>query len=210
MIDPHTYLHQPDRITIAESARIDWGVRVNGGQGLTIGEHVHIASGCVVNAGNGTLYIGDHSGLSNNVVVAAGLPDLRYQYISAADPPEKQHPVRLRTTIGQHVVIFANATILPGVTIGDYAVIGAGAVVTKDVPPYAVVMGVPGRVVGRREWQDGELRTVYYPKLRELSAQRDMERVQAHYREAHGVELPEAVAVDLVEVVDAMTRELVG
>jgi acetyltransferase-like isoleucine patch superfamily enzyme len=50
--------------------------------------------------------------------------------------------VRRRASIG------SNATILAGITIGERALIGAGAVVTKDVPPYAIVAGVPARVVG--------------------------------------------------------------
>lgn len=54
------------------------------------------------------------------------------------------------TTIGNDVFIGANVTVLDGVTIGDGAVIGAGAVVTKDIPPYAVAVGVPAKVVKYR------------------------------------------------------------
>jgi galactoside O-acetyltransferase len=49
--------------------------------------------------------------------------------------------------IGKHVWIGANVTILPGVEIGDRAVIGAGSVVTKDIPPGAMAVGVPARVI---------------------------------------------------------------
>lgn len=52
-----------------------------------------------------------------------------------------------RIHIGNHVFIGANATVLPGVTIGDYAVIGAGSVVTHDVPPHLVAAGVPAQVI---------------------------------------------------------------
>lgn len=52
------------------------------------------------------------------------------------------------TTIREGANIGANATILCGVTVGEYALVGAGAVVTHDVPPYAIVTGVPARVVG--------------------------------------------------------------
>jgi len=52
------------------------------------------------------------------------------------------------TRVGRGASIGSNATILPGVTIGAGALVGAGAVVTRDVPPYAVVAGVPARVVG--------------------------------------------------------------
>jgi maltose O-acetyltransferase len=66
--------------------------------------------------------------------------------------------------IGDDVWIGGHATILPGVTIGDGAVVAAGAVVTKDVPPYTVVAGVPARVVKKIEddldgWVEGELLT---------------------------------------------------
>ena len=56
-----------------------------------------------------------------------------------------------RIKIGNHVFIGANATIMPGVTIGDYAVIGAGSVVTHDVPAKAVVAGVPARQINTVE-----------------------------------------------------------
>jgi serine O-acetyltransferase len=54
---------------------------------------------------------------------------------------EKRHP-----TLGDHVVVGANASIIGAITIGDHSRIGAGSVVVRDVPPNAVVVGVPGRV----------------------------------------------------------------
>jgi acetyltransferase-like isoleucine patch superfamily enzyme len=55
-----------------------------------------------------------------------------------------------QTTIGNDVFIGANVTIIDGVAIGDGAVIGAGAVVVKDIPPYAVAVGVPAKVIKYR------------------------------------------------------------
>lgn len=55
-----------------------------------------------------------------------------------------------RVEIGRRVLIGSNATILPGVCIGDDAVVAAGAVVTRDVPPGALAAGVPARVIRRR------------------------------------------------------------
>lgn len=64
------------------------------------------------------------------------------------EPTEAKKPQKI--TIGNDVWIGTNAIILPGVAIGDGAIIGAGAVVTKDVPPYAVVGGVPAKVIKYR------------------------------------------------------------
>jgi virginiamycin A acetyltransferase len=64
-----------------------------------------------------------------------------------------------RITIGNDVWIGARAVILDGITIGDGAIVGACAVVTKDVPPYAVVAGVPARVI-RYRFSEKKIRTL--------------------------------------------------
>lgn len=149
MIDPEVFVLYPKRVKIAKTARVDCWVKIEGT--VTIGENVHIASFSHIGAGGGEVVFGDHSGCSSHVVICSGVPDIRYLHVSAADPLEEQHPLRMKTVIGKHVVIFAGAIILPGVTIGHGAVIGAGAVVTKDVGACNIVMGVPAKVVGLRD-----------------------------------------------------------
>lgn len=69
-------------------------------------------------------------------------------------PRSKAYPDAFsQTRVGRGASIGANATILPGVTIGQYAMVGAGAVVTRSVPPYAIVVGNPARIVGYVESQ---------------------------------------------------------
>ena len=64
-------------------------------------------------------------------------------------PRSKQYPEQFAsTTIGKGASIGANATILPGLRIGQHAMVGAGAVVTRSVPPYAIVVGNPARITG--------------------------------------------------------------
>lgn len=64
-------------------------------------------------------------------------------------PRSKQYPETFsRTLVRKGASIGANATILPGLTIGQFSMVGAGAVVTKDIPPYAIVVGNPARITG--------------------------------------------------------------
>jgi acetyltransferase-like isoleucine patch superfamily enzyme len=73
---------------------------------------------------------------------------------ASPDKPIKQKPI----VIGNNVWIGAQAIILPGVTIGDHSVIGAGAVVAKDIPDRCVAVGNPARIVRRFEASDGWVR----------------------------------------------------
>lgn len=108
------------------------------------GRNIHLGRDVFVNAGckfqdQGGIYLGDRVLVGHNVVLATLNHSL--------DPAHRGdlHPAPIR--IGNDVWIGANATVLPGVTIGDGAVVAAGAVVTRDVPPLTVVGGVPARVI---------------------------------------------------------------
>lgn len=94
----------------------------------------------------GGIFIGDGSLIGHNVVLAT----LNH----AMDPEDRATMIPAPIHIGKRVWIGANATVLPGVTIGDGAIVAAGAVVTKDVPENTVVGGVPARVmrkIGKEE-----------------------------------------------------------
>jgi len=90
----------------------------------------------------GRIRIGRHSIISQHAHLCAGTHDWR-------DPTMPL--IRSEITIGSGVWVCADTFIGPGVTIGDNAVVGARAVVTKDVPEGAIVVGNPGRVIGYRE-----------------------------------------------------------
>ena len=108
------------------------------GKNMTIGKDVFINSGCHFQD-QGGIQIGDGALIGHNVVLATINHDL--------DPEENRKNHYAPITIGAHVWIGSNATILPGVTLGDWAVVAAGAVVTQDVPPRTVVGGVPAKVL---------------------------------------------------------------
>lgn len=115
------------------------------GKNLTIGRNVFINSGCHFQD-QGGITIGDHCFIGHNVVFATINHDV-YPHNH-----RKNHYTPIH--IGNHAWIGSNVTILPGVSIGEWASIGAGAVVTKDVPAYTVVGGVPARVIKKIERKD--------------------------------------------------------
>lgn len=118
------------------------------GKNITIGKDVFINSGCHFQD-QGSITIGDGSLIGHNVVLVTINHDL--------NPKENRKNHYAPIKIGSHVWIGSNATVLPGVTVGDWAVIAAGAVVTKDVPARTVVGGVPAKilkVVPKKELQE--------------------------------------------------------
>ena len=108
------------------------------GKNITVGKRVFINSGCCFQD-QGGVEIGDDVLIGQQVVIATLNHDLHPEKRASMTPK----PVK----IGNKVWIGAHATILPGVTIGDGAVVAAGAVVTKDVPPNTVVGGVPAKII---------------------------------------------------------------
>ena len=108
------------------------------GKNITIGKEVFINSGCHLQD-QGGIEIGDSAMIGHNVVIATVNHDL--------DPANNRKNHYAPVKIGNHVWIGSNATILPGVTIGEWAVVAAGAVVTKDVPELTVAGGVPAKVL---------------------------------------------------------------
>jgi UDP-2-acetamido-3-amino-2,3-dideoxy-glucuronate N-acetyltransferase len=146
------------------TALIDEGAVI--GQGTKIWHFSHILSGAVIgencNIGQNVMIapnvvLGNNVKVQNNVSIYSGVvceddvflgPSCVFtnvinprSFISRKDE-FRQTLVKKGATIG------ANATIICGITIGEYAMIGAGAVVTKDVPPYALIVGNPGKQIG--------------------------------------------------------------
>lgn len=127
-------------VKIGKGSAIHTGARWYHPNGVIIGEDSIIGDSAVFD-GRGTLMIGNHVDMASEVMMYTSQHEIN-------DPEFKASCAQI--TIGNYVFIGPRVIILPGVTIGEGAVVGAGAVVTKDVPPYAVVGGVPAKIIGER------------------------------------------------------------
>ena len=153
-----------DDVFIHESAYVDEGAQIGNGtriwhfchvnKGAVIGERCSLGQNVVV---MNDVRIGNNVKVQNNVSIydAVELEDDVFcgpsmVFTNVINP--RSHVPRKdeyrRTRVRRGASIGANATIVCGVTLGEYSFVGAGAVVTNDVPPYALVVGVPGRRIG--------------------------------------------------------------
>lgn len=114
---------------------IEEGLYFQYGCNIFIGKKVYINTGAVL-LDTARIVIEDYVQLAPNVVICCTNHDV-YDMDRLLVKP---------VTLKRNCWIGSNATILPGVTIGEYAVVAAGAIVTRDVPPHTVVMGQPARV----------------------------------------------------------------
>lgn len=150
-------IHHPDLVnlygcTIGRGTRIGTFVEIQKnaviGENCKISSHSFICEGVTIEDG---VFVGHGVMFTNDMYPRAVNADGSLQ----TDSDWEMLPTRVR----RHASIGSNATILPGVTIGEGAQVGAGAVVTKDVPNHAIVAGVPARIVGRTKDAPVELRS---------------------------------------------------
>jgi len=126
--------------------RVDSFVKLEIGEGMVIGQHVHIASFCHIGIGGGLTLLEDGSSFGSGVRVISGSnvpgPGRGCSAI-APDAVFKRSFVHVQ----KNATMFAGSSVVPGVTIGEGAVVAAGAVVLHDVAPYTMVAGVPAVLV---------------------------------------------------------------
>ena len=149
---------------IHESSFVDTPCEI--GEGTKIWHFTHvqknvkIGKNCIlgqnVNLGN-EVVIGNNVKIQNNVAIYTGTiieddvflgPSCVLTNVTNPRAQVNRHSLYERTLIKRGATIGANATVVCGITIGRYAFIGAGAVVTKDIPDYALILGNPGKQVG--------------------------------------------------------------
>jgi Carbonic anhydrases/acetyltransferases, isoleucine patch superfamily len=158
-LDKNYFVHESsyvdEKVSIGEGTKIWHFSHIQ--HGTIIGENCSLGQN--VNVGN-NVKIGNHVKIQNNVSVYEGVELEDYVFCGPSmvftniKLPRSEFPQRgaefyMKTLVKKSVSIGANATILCGITIGEYALIGSGAVVTKDIPPYSLVVGNPGKVIGK-------------------------------------------------------------
>jgi UDP-2-acetamido-3-amino-2,3-dideoxy-glucuronate N-acetyltransferase len=147
-----------------ETAIIDPGCEI--GKGTRIWHFSHIMTGCRIgdncNIGQNVVVspdvvLGNNVKIQNNVSIYTGVtcgddvflgPSVVFTNVVNPRSAISRRNEYKSTRVGKGATLGANATILCGITLGDYCFIGAGAVVTRDVPPYALVVGNPARRTG--------------------------------------------------------------
>jgi maltose O-acetyltransferase len=120
-------------------------------QNVSLGEKVYIGPNVLLD-GRGGITIGDNTTIGCNVVILSA----NHDYQSNALPYEHNVYIHKAVIIGRNVWIGANALIIPGVSIGDGAIIAAGTVVTSNVEPLAIVGNQPMRIIKYRNRQHYE------------------------------------------------------
>lgn len=143
IIGCNTQLINASNITIGRGCFLQDEVYIRAGDSgfVTIGDRAALNSFVKI-FGHGGVEIGEEAQIGPGTLITTTGHDYTDQNLETSFS---------KVSIGARAWIGANATILPGVTIGDYAVIGAGAVVNKDVPSHTVAVGVPARAVKKIE-----------------------------------------------------------
>lgn len=147
-----------------ETAVIDPGCTI--GDDTRIWHFSHIMTGCTIGEGcnigqnvviSPQVVLGDNVKVQNNVSVYTGVtcdddvflgPSCVFTNVTNPRSAVSRKNKYTKTHVGKGATIGANATIVCGHNIGEYALIGAGAVVTKEIPPFALVVGNPSRQIG--------------------------------------------------------------
>ena len=161
LMDPRSYLHairllnyynythvqQRRRIAFGRDVRLCPNVSFANGERISLGDRVHLGARCTLWAGpsNGTIRIEEDALFGPEVLITAA----NYRFQGGA-PVREQTMQEGHVVIGRDVWLGARVTVLPGVTIGDGCIVGAGSVVSKDLPPYSLAAGVPAKIFGER------------------------------------------------------------
>ncbi len=131
-------------VKIGKGSTIHMLARFYDPRNIVIGKDSIIGEYCVLD-GRDKLIIGNHVDIASDVMIYNSKHDI--------ESPEFA-PINVSVSIEDYAFIGPRAIILPGVTIAKGAIVAAGAIVTKDVPSFAIVAGIPAQIIGERKNKD--------------------------------------------------------
>jgi len=164
-IEKDVHIRIPQKISLGNGVCVGEGCYLNPQAGrIEIGDNVNIGRGCILRGdihigewveisenvylhGDGGLEIGKHAHITQGTQIITG----NHIFKDPTRPIMTQGAVLGKVEIGEDVFLGANSILLMGVKVGKGSVVGAGAVVTKNIPEYSISVGVPAKVIGKRE-----------------------------------------------------------
>ena len=149
-ISPQAVIAHPEKVVIADHVAIDAFVVISAA--LEIGSYVHIAPLCsIIGGAESKLVMMDFSGLSAGCRIVCGSDDYKGEGLTNPPVPIAYRKVTYSTvTLEKYVVLGTNVVVHPGITVGEGSVVGSCSLVTRDLEPWGIYVGVPARRVGDR------------------------------------------------------------
>jgi galactoside O-acetyltransferase len=155
LIDLGVIIWNPKNVSIGDYSHIDTNVKIEASETIKIGSYVHVASNVLLQ-GLGTLAIGDYADIAAGSLIYSGVNHYTdgktntFYEMSSCAPADRQFIKRAPVRIEKRAFIGLNSVIMPGVTVGEGAIVGACSFVNADVPAYKIVVGIPAKVVKER------------------------------------------------------------
>ncbi len=155
LIDLGVIIWNPKNVRIGDHSHIDTNAKIEASDSIEIGSYVHVASNTLLQ-GRGTLFIGDYADIAAGALIYSGVnhyTDGRtksFYEMSSCAPADRQFIKAAPVRIEKHAFVGMGSVIMPGVSIGEGAIVGASSFVNSNIPPYKIAFGAPARVIKDR------------------------------------------------------------
>jgi len=145
--------YSPKNVHLGSNVRIDcFSVFTAGSSGIVIEDHVHIGAHCCLLGSSGKIHLESFTTLSVRTTVFTATDDYSDGFMTNPTVPDKYKKIRTGDVVlKRHAMVGCGSVLLPGVTLGVGASVGALSLVKESVPEFAIAAGIPVRIIGNRE-----------------------------------------------------------